>query len=439
MLILLAACSDDATVSLGGDGPTWHADVAPVVAARCGSCHTAGGIAPFAFDTWEEAAALAPAMAAATASGSMPPWGAVETDECAPRYGWKDDARLTDDEKALFAAWADAGAPEGDPAEASEVEPARGELADADAELVPATPYVTSGKDDEFVCFSLDPGLTERAWVTGVEVVPDDLSVVHHVVVYSDPNGESAALAGEDGLYDCFGDADVSDAMVLGVWVPGAFPTSPPEGSGFPVEAGSRVVLQMHYHPAGSAGAPDATGVRLAWTSERPEKTALLTGWGNAWDEGSGLLPGPNDRDAAEFRIPADVAGHTETMTFDFGDVGGRYAVWAMEAHMHMVGVDMLATVEHRDPDVGVAEECLIHEPAWDFDWQRLYTYDAPLGEVSLGDDDVLTLRCTYDNTLANPGVARALDDAGLDEPEDVYLGESSYDEMCILIFGIVY
>ena len=49
-----------------------------------------------------------------------------------------------------------------------------------------------------------------------------------------------------------------------------------------------------------------------------------------------------------------------------------------------------------------------------------------------------LRLRCTYDNTLSNPGVARALSDAGQDEPADVYLGETTLDEMCLGIFGVV-
>jgi hypothetical protein len=35
--------------------------------------------------------------------------------------------------------------------------------------------------------------------------------------------------------------------------------------------------------------------------------------------------------------------------------------------------------------------------------------------------------------------VARALEDAGLDAPVDVYLGEGTLDEMCIGIFSYVF
>jgi hypothetical protein len=52
---------------------------------------------------------------------------------------------------------------------------------------------------------------------------------------------------------------------------------------------------------------------------------------------------------------------------------------------------------------------------------------------------DTLHLECTYNNTLDNPGVQTALEDAGLTEPQDVSLGEETLDEMCLGIFGIVW
>ena len=60
---------------------------------------------------------------------------------------------------------------------------------------------------------------------------------------------------------------------------------------------------------------------------------------------------------------------------------------------------------------------------------------DMPM--VSGGDS--LRIRCTYDNTLDHEGTRRALEDAGLDAPVDVYLGEGTLDEMCIGMFGYVY
>ncbi len=422
----------------GSDAPTWHQDVAPIVSEACTSCHEQGGIAPFTLSSYDDAAPMATAIAEAVESRRMPPWGAQTTEECTPRVGFSGDQRLADEEIAIVVDWAEAGAPEGDPATAAPlVEPQVPTIND-DLSLFPTTPHLTAGDTDQILCRPVDPGFTETTWVTGVEVLPGDLSVVHHVVVYVDPHAESDALVDDNGTYDCFSAAGVSDETALAVWVPGAYPTVPPENSGFPVAAGSRLVLQMHYHPAGSTGTPDTTGVRLDITTEAPRKTAYLTGVGNAAGAAAGLLPGDGDRGSrAEFRVPANAPDHVESMDIDLPTVKRRYDVWSVEAHMHMVGVDMLATVEHTDPEVGIDEECLLHEPAWDFDWQRLYSYDGK--GVTIGEGDIIHLRCEYDNTLANPGVVRALDDAGLDEPTDVFLGESSYDEMCVLIFGITY
>lgn len=439
LLSLLLSCAPTERAGPPGEAPTWHAHVAPIVAEHCGACHVPGGVAPFALDTYAAAGPMAASMVASVESGAMPPFSAATTDECEPRFGFVDDIRLTDAEKATLRAWADAGAPEGDPATAAPLPaPADLFLTDADDELVVDTPYVTSGDRDEFRCFSLDPGLAEDQWLTGLQVVPGNAAVVHHVIVFSDPTGESAGLVGPDGTYECFGGSGVSGSALLGAWAPGAFPFEAPADTGIRVSAGSRIVMQVHYHPAGNVAEPDATGVQLRWADETPGREALLALLGNASSRWEGLLPGPNDRSGAEFRIPAGVADHTETIEYPIP--AGTYTVFAAGAHMHYIGTDMLIEVDHASPrDDEPATECLVHTPRWDFDWQRAYAYDAPLDEVpTLRPGDTLRLRCTYDNTLGNPGTRIALDDAGLTEPVDVYLGEETLDEMCLGVFGIV-
>ena len=81
----------------------------------------------------------------------------------------------------------------------------------------------------------------------------------------------------------------------------------------------------------------------------------------------------------------------------------------------------------------GAPEMCLLHTPAWDFNWQRYYFYDAPVDELpSVGTGDRLWMRCGYDNSKANPSVAQALLDQGKDAPATVRLGEETLDEMCL-------
>lgn len=459
LFALLFACVDE-TVPMGvatpeeagdvsgpvGDpgqetGPTWHADVAPIVAARCGACHVAGGIAPFPLDSYASAGPMAPAMLAAVESGAMPPWSAESTDECEPRFGWAGDMRLSDAEKATLRAWVEAGAPEGDAATAAPL-PAAPDLglADPDQVVAPELPYVASGDADQFRCFSMDPGLTADAWLTGLQVLPGNEEVVHHVVVFSDVTGESERLAGDEGSYECFGGMGLALGSLLGAWAPGAFPFQAPAGTGIRVPAGARIVMQVHYHPAGAVAAPDVTAVQLRWADAPPAREAMLALLGNASSAGDGLLPGPNDRGSVEFRIPAGASGHTETIEYTLPRYMPTLSVFAAGTHMHYVGTDMLVEVDHADPEDGEpATECLVQTPRWDFDWQRAYAYDAPLDQVpTLRGGDTLRLRCTYDNTLANPGTAEALEDAGLEEPVDVWLGEETLDEMCLGVLGVV-
>ncbi|MBI5609609.1 MAG: hypothetical protein HY902_12120, partial [Deltaproteobacteria bacterium] len=88
----------------------------------------------------------------------------------------------------------------------------------------------------------------------------------------------------------------------------------------------------------------------------------------------------------------------------------------------------------------GPEKECLVETPQWDFDWQRIYVYDAPIDQLpTLGAGDRLRMRCTYDNSMGNPAVVSALKDQGKSQPQDVWLGEQTLDEMCLAVVQILY
>ncbi len=436
--VLFAACSPAPEAEVGA--PTWHADVAPILVARCAGCHVEGGIAPFALDSQASAAAMADAASAAVQAGTMPPFDAYETEDCTPTLGWQDDPRLTDEEKDTLAAWAEAGAPEGDPATAAGLpSPVVSELAGATAELAPEESYTTAGSQDEFMCVSIDAGLTTDAWFSGLEVLPGNERVVHHVVVVSDPHAETAAWG--SAYRSCFQLPAITDSQALAVWVPGSPPTELPDSSGIPLAAGARLVMQLHYHPAGEVAEPDLTRLRIATGPTAPEWQAILFGLGNFATEAEGLQPGPGDRSETEFRIPKNVPDHTETEIFTTEAGETDFYFFSVQPHLHMVGTDMQIRWQREEPRQSEAEdECLL-QSRWRFEWQRSYTYaaeriiDLPRGRGG----DTLWMQCRYDNTLDNPGVRRALADAGLDEPVNVELGEGSLDEMCIGIFGAVY
>ncbi len=420
---------------MGEPAPTWYQDVAPIVVAKCAGCHRDGGIAPFSLEDYEAAEPWATILADAIDSGSMPPFAVAETEECSMNYGWQDDLRLTDEQKQQVRAWADGGAPAGDPASAVSIpEPPSTALAEVDTHLEMQSEVTIEGTQDQFLCFSLDPGLTEDRFLRALQITPGNPKVVHHVLIYVDADAESAEQAGEDGVFPCSGGSLQGD--LIGTWAPGMLPTRTPEGVGMQVPAGARLVMNVHYHPTGAGAEVDAgTGMDIDWLEERPAWAAQLALIGN----GMGLLPGPNDSAGPEFRIPPGVADHTESMAIRLSDDIPELRLWEIGAHMHYVGVDMIIGVE-RSSSSGPAEECLMQTPTYSFEWQRLYAYDVPLEDAPrIQGGDQLFLRCTYNNTLSNPGVIEALSQQGLQEPVEVRLGEETLDEMCLGVFGIAF
>jgi hypothetical protein len=423
-----------------GDGdtaalrPNWHQDIAPLVHANCVGCHIEGSIAPFSLETYAQAWPWGALMSDAVDDGLMPPWGAIETDECQPTHDWANDLRLSDADKQLVADWVTAGTPEGDPADAVALPtPPDLDLQNPSATFQNPSAFTVGGNEDSFICYSIDPGLTSDVWITGLQIVPDNAQVVHHVLVYADPSANSAAVAGPDGSYPCFGTAGVEGANLLGTWVPGAVPIVMPDGVGLPMPAGSRVILAYHYHPTGAGDEIDQSSLALQWVDSKPPYEGLVDLLGN-FPTAPGLEPGPNDPGGtALFVIPADVSDHTETMSITLPDLLPPIDLFTVGTHMHYAGVDMKVWIE-RDGE----EICLIQTPRWDFNWQRTYNIDAAIGQFpKVQGGDVVKLRCTYNNTLDNPLLAEALASEGLDAPTTVLLGESSIEEMCLLIFGL--
>lgn len=424
------------------DGPpddlpiTWHQHVAPIVVGTCSGCHQPGGIGPFSLATYPEAFPWAQASLDALDRGTMPPFLAATTDECVPRHGFKDDPRLSADELDLVRKWVAGGAPEGDPATAAPLPaPPTLELTDADIRA-PITGSVTiDGTGDKFYCFSVDPGIATDTWVDAIQINPGNPKIVHHVLAYLDENGESADKAGPEGYYPCFGGAGISEPRLIAAWAPGALPIETPPNVASLVKGGSRIVLNVHYHPTGSPETDDSTSIDLRTRDTVPEYVAFLALIGNA--DGGPLQPGPNDNGGPEFRIPAGAVDHTEEMLFTLNGLPDL-RVFSAGTHMHYVGTDMVVGIQRDNPGDQPANECLVQTPDWNFEWQRGYMYDAPLDDVPVvREGDKVYLRCTYNNSMSNPFVARALAEQGLDAPVDVYLGEETLDEMCLGVMGV--
>lgn len=453
--LVAAGCSEGFDDGASEPDAAFYGDIEPILRESCQSCHHSEGIAPFSLVTYEEASRMAGPIANATEEGSMPPWGARDTAECTPRFGWKHDARLMASQIETLRAWADDGAPRGDAEDAlpSFSPPSEG-LAGATLEATPRVPYVTSGDSDQFPCFVMDPQIAELGWVTGMHVLPGNPKVVHHAVVFWDPTGATEALADAEGKFDCQGGAVelIPDPRLLQVWVPGSVPWELPPQVAVPIEPGGRLVMQIHYHPAGVSNDPDLTTVQLRLDQRVPEYViapgAPVGNFAMTFPNGDGLQPGMNDRSGgAEFFVPSGASDHQEEMVLTWpatvpgsGEPMPTLWLYGAAAHMHLVGVDLKVDIERAAPQDGEpASECLLHEPAWNFDWQRFYSYDTPLSNLpSLRPGDRLRVRCRYDNTMDNSLVRRGLLEQGLPMPIDVTLGEETLDEMCLAMLPVI-
>jgi hypothetical protein len=404
-------------------------------------CHQEGGIAPFSLTEYESAVESSARMMHEIDRGAMPPFDAREEADCTPRFGWVDDPRLSNLEKDKLRMWIEDGHALGEKADVPA--PPSTELENVSKTVTPSTPFVTSGTRDQFICFVLDPGATKLEWITGLQVRPDNELVVHHAVIteLTKQNAQHDAVVAAHGIgqpWNCDNEQQPGD-FTINVWTPGNQPMQTAGDIAVPLSPGAKLVMQIHYHPAGTTAAPDATAIDLRYSTSWPQRMYFVAAFGNA-PTAPQLLPGDGDNGTPQFMIPANVANHDEHMRITVPNLGGLQDVRLFSAnpHMHLIGTHISSTIERpaargTDPK----NECLANG-AWNFDWQRTYQYNAPLDKLpSLAEGDVIDIKCKWDNSIENPFVQRMMNDAGLVAPIDVTLGEQTTNEMCLEIFGV--
>ena len=89
---------------------TWNGEIARIVETRCVTCHSPEGRGPMSLATYEDARKWARAMKEEVMTRRMPYW------QAARGYGdFANDPSLSAFEIALVTAWADGGAPRGEP------------------------------------------------------------------------------------------------------------------------------------------------------------------------------------------------------------------------------------------------------------------------------------------------------------------------------------
>jgi len=392
-------------VALGAAEPvTFHAQVAPILQAHCASCHRPGQAGPFPLLTYDDARKHARDIVDVTARGLMPPW-LPETG----RHPLEGERRLSVVERDTLKRWADAGAPEGDPAQAP---PARdwpdGWLSGApDLVLRLENPFTVPAEGrDVYRSFVLPTGLTNRRHVAGWELRPGSRAA-HHAFLFVDRSGEARrrdALDAEPGFPGMDSPPGVEAPNGhFASWQPGAAPARHPPGLGWTLEPGSEVLLQFHLQPTGR---PEVfqPEIGLHFTDQAPTNRPVKLGLVNYG-----------------FRIPAGATNVTARAEFV---LPAPVSVLGVLPHAHYLGRRIEAQAVLPDGSV----DPLLVIPDWDFNWQGSYRFREP---VALPAGTRLTMAVTFDNStnnLRNP----------FSPPRATAFGPDTTDEMAEVWFQLL-
>jgi peroxiredoxin/mono/diheme cytochrome c family protein len=404
---------------------TFYKDVAPILNAHCVVCHRAGEVGPFPLTTYKQTAKWATLIKEYTGNRQMPPWPAAGG---VPIRG---ERKMSEKEIATLAAWADADAPEGDPALAPKA-PEYGDggwrLGKPDLILTPEADFRLGGSgNDLFRVFVMPTKLTEDKWVVGYDVKPGNPRVVHHTLNFFDATGQGRALEKKQQEKDkgkLLLDSGPGYTVGMGVgfvappgsrageapkfggvggWAPGQTPQFLPAGAGWQVPKNADFLLQTHYHRNGQF-TTDRTQIGLYFAKEpidKPWQTLIVNGL-KQWQK----IPAGK----ADYATGGSVYLHTDAV------------LHSVLPHMHLLGKSVTVTMT----PPGEKPVVLIDIPAWDYRWQETYWFKEPIHAKA---GTKLEVKAVFDNSESNPNNPTK-------PPRDVTYGEETTDEMLFVFFG---
>ena len=407
------------------EAPTFHRDVQSILQRHCQDCHHPSGSAPFSLLEAQNAKGVSAMIAEVVEEGRMPPWNAD------PSVGTFRNARgLSAGEIATLRAWADAGAPAGDPNDAPVPRAFAEGWQIGEPDVVYEVEEVELPAEGRlpYRYVRVRTRFEEDRWIQAAQFQNSSPAVVHHVLAFIatfpppkrvegrpwtpalDPNAILRDMNREErrrilprmapyafdfqqglggGLYGYF---------LAGL--PGDGPIVYPSGEARLLPARATLIFQIHYTPVGVA-MQSGTKLGLKFADAPPRHV--------------------RDTRAAstlKIEIPPGAADHVVRARYEFP----RNAdLISMRPHLHLRGKHV-SYVLHQ----GGATRTLLEVPHYDFDWQLDYELDEP---VAVAPGDVLEVIARYDNSDANP--------YNPDPEAWVYFGLQTEDEMMIGYFDV--
>lgn len=407
--ILLAALLSISTLAAHAQ-LNWASDIAPILYKNCVQCHRDGGLGHFSLVGYDNAFTNRFEIQNATTTRQMPPW---KPDPMYRHYA--NENRLNDAEIQRISDWVDAGAPAGDLSQAPANPIFNGDSEVGIPDQILLTPFYTvTATDDEYRCFVIPNGLNQTAYLRGLEAVPGNHEVVHHILVYEDTTGQGKILDAQTPNelgYVNFGGPGVSGARLVGAWVPGSRTTLTPPFMGVKLSPGADLIVQMHY-PKGVTGMSDQTKINLFFTPSTQNIREVR------------LAPVLNHSALSLENGPLNIPANTVKEYHAKFTVFQNASVLSVAPHMHLIGRSIVCFGVTLQNDTIP----LIRINDWDFHWQGGYFFQK-LQKMPLGTK--LHAYATYDNTLDNPHQPS-------DPPQLVTQGEATTDEMMLVYFAFL-
>jgi hypothetical protein len=357
--------------------------IAPIIEAKCATCHQPGGIGPMPLNTYEQIKGFSPMIREVIRTHRMPPYLADET-----VGAFQDDDRLTPTQMKTLVHWIDAGAPRGageDPLKKVKFQAKEWPLGKPDIVLnIPAVKIAASGiMDYQHPVVAMT--LPEGRWMKATTFRVSDRQVVHHILsgtVDVDHKGKDFSESQWGASLGGYGPGRGSNIQPIdtGVWVPAA------GGVGF----------QNHYTPYGKE-TTEQTQMGLYFYPKGQEPKYVLRTF-LIFDFSIEIPPGE------EF--------HKETSYVEFPSDAILYGI---TPHAHVRGGSTQVSIIYPD---GKTEK-LLALPRYNFNWQYEYFLKTPL-KVPAGSK--ILAKWTYDNSARNPG--------NPDPTKTVHMGEQTSQEM---------
>ncbi|MFM1895774.1 MAG: hypothetical protein RLZZ385_848 [Pseudomonadota bacterium] len=367
---------------------TFNKDIAPILQRSCQNCHHVGGGGPMSLVNYNEVRPWAPVIKYRTSirdrMGAMPPFF-VEKDIGIHQF--KNDPSLSDLELALIQAWADNGAPEGNPDDAPPLldftESANWTLGEPDLVLRSEDVSRPAVGPDWWGDVGLIPtGLTEDRYVKSIEVrevndIPVDAAnstvggryIFHHVTYVS-------------GTLSPAGDEIVANEVSWPIHEVGRNPDIFPEKAGRLLPANSALQLEAaHLH---SNGRDTTAHLEFGITFFPPDYEPAYKDRGPRTGNGIDIDVAPNQPNQ-EFHNYVVLDKHTKIIAF--------------EPHLHAPGVRMCLEA------IWGHNQFTLNCVGYDHNWVKQYVYEddyAPL----LPKGTILHTIGFLDTTKANPNLA---------------------------------